>query len=159
MSASESARRGGQPSTTAPTPPPCDSPQVVTRNRRPQVLPTRREYSVSVDLVDPATSVDQAPGWQREGAGLLGQQAGQTAVGDRVRDRLGDRRRAGKRCRANKRRRASKRCRANKRRRASKRRRAGKRRRANTRRRAEKRRRAGTSRRVNGNRRDHSADR
>src|SRR5258705_10600080 len=92
MSASDSASRGGQPSITAPTPAPCDSPQVVTRNRRPQVFPTRREYSVSVDLVDPATSVDQAPGWLREGAGLLpGQLAGQTALGDRV-HRPGERR-------------------------------------------------------------------
>src|SRR5262245_38647310 len=41
MSASESGRRGGQPSTTAPTAPPCDSPHVVTRKRCPQVLPMR----------------------------------------------------------------------------------------------------------------------
>src|SRR5262245_24413571 len=39
MSASESASRGGQPSTTTPTAPPCDSPQVVIRNRCPKVLP------------------------------------------------------------------------------------------------------------------------
>src|SRR5437867_9608484 len=35
MSASESSRRGGQPSTTTPTPPPCDSPHVVMRNKCP----------------------------------------------------------------------------------------------------------------------------
>src|SRR5712691_1160905 len=41
MSASESVSRGGQPSTTTPTAPPCDSPQVVIRNRCPKVLPIR----------------------------------------------------------------------------------------------------------------------
>src|SRR5713101_9328048 len=41
MSASESVSRGGQPSTTTPTAPPCDSPQVVMRNRCPKVLPIR----------------------------------------------------------------------------------------------------------------------
>src|SRR3989441_4074865 len=44
MSASDRGSRGGQPSTTAPVAPPCDSPQVVTRKRRPQVLPMRRGY-------------------------------------------------------------------------------------------------------------------
>src|SRR6266478_4070005 len=43
MSASESFRRGGQPSTTTPTPPPCDSPQVVMRKRWPKLLPMRAE--------------------------------------------------------------------------------------------------------------------
>src|ERR1051326_3621554 len=38
MSASVSSRRGGQPSTTTPTPPPWDSPQVVTRKRWPKVF-------------------------------------------------------------------------------------------------------------------------
>src|ERR1043166_4865066 len=38
ISASVKASRGGQPSTTTPTPPPCDSPQVVIRNRCPKVL-------------------------------------------------------------------------------------------------------------------------
>src|SRR5687768_8953633 len=37
-SASVSARRGGQPSTTTPTPPPWLSPQVVTRKRCPNVF-------------------------------------------------------------------------------------------------------------------------
>src|SRR5215467_13808373 len=41
ISASVSASRGGQPSTTTPTAPPCDSPQVVMRNRCPKVLPIR----------------------------------------------------------------------------------------------------------------------
>src|SRR5262249_19394245 len=41
MSASESVSRGGQPSTTTPTAPPCDSPQVVIRNRCPKVFPIR----------------------------------------------------------------------------------------------------------------------
>src|SRR5207244_10054078 len=31
--------RGGQPSITTPMPPPCDSPKVVTRKSRPNVLP------------------------------------------------------------------------------------------------------------------------
>src|SRR5215831_18323484 len=44
MSASDRGRRAGQPSTTAPTPAPCDSPHVVTRNSCPQVLPTPRGY-------------------------------------------------------------------------------------------------------------------
>src|SRR4030095_15903901 len=35
ISASDNLRRGGQPSTTTPTPPPCDSPQVVMRNSWP----------------------------------------------------------------------------------------------------------------------------
>src|SRR6266487_6067899 len=39
MSALESAIRGGQPSTTTPIPPPCDSPKVVTRKSWPKVLP------------------------------------------------------------------------------------------------------------------------
>src|SRR6266508_1876525 len=52
MSASDSGRRGGQPSTTAPMAAPCDSPHVVTRNRRPQVLPTRRGYYCSAWVVD-----------------------------------------------------------------------------------------------------------
>src|SRR5579884_1458848 len=39
MSASESGSRGGQPSTTAPIATPCDSPQVVSRNTRPKLLP------------------------------------------------------------------------------------------------------------------------
>src|SRR3989442_4581901 len=44
MAASDRGSRGGQPSTTAPVAPPCDSPHVVTRKRRPQVLPMRRGY-------------------------------------------------------------------------------------------------------------------
>src|SRR5215475_2433808 len=44
MSASESGSRGGQPSTTVPVAPPCDSPHVVTRKSCPQVLPMRRAY-------------------------------------------------------------------------------------------------------------------
>src|SRR6266436_1152582 len=39
MSVSETAIRGGQPSTTTPMPPPCDSPKVVTRKSWPKVLP------------------------------------------------------------------------------------------------------------------------
>src|SRR5262245_25951102 len=39
MSASDSGRRGGPPSITAPMAAPWDSPQVVTRNRWPKVLP------------------------------------------------------------------------------------------------------------------------
>ena len=39
MSASVNASRGGQPSTTTPTPPPCDSPQVVMRKSWPKVFP------------------------------------------------------------------------------------------------------------------------
>ena len=38
MSASESGRRGGHPSITTPTPPPCDSPQVEIRNKVPKLL-------------------------------------------------------------------------------------------------------------------------
>src|SRR5439155_8310807 len=38
MSASVSSIRGGQPSTTTPTPPPWDSPQVVMRKRRPKLF-------------------------------------------------------------------------------------------------------------------------
>lgn len=37
---------GGTPSTTHPTPPPCDSPNVVTRNRRPKELPVARVVTV-----------------------------------------------------------------------------------------------------------------
>src|SRR5258706_10752419 len=44
MSASVKANRGGQPSTTTPTPPPCDSPQVVMRKRCPNVLPIGRVW-------------------------------------------------------------------------------------------------------------------
>src|SRR4030095_5762063 len=44
MSASDSGKRGGQPSTTAPMPAPCDSPHVVTRKSWPQVFPTARGY-------------------------------------------------------------------------------------------------------------------
>ena len=36
------ARRGGQPSTTTPTPPPCDSPNVVMRKSVPKVLDIER---------------------------------------------------------------------------------------------------------------------
>src|SRR5581483_10464349 len=43
MSASVSLRRGGQPSTTTPTPPPWDSPQVVMRNSWPNVFAMNRE--------------------------------------------------------------------------------------------------------------------
>eukprot|EP00619_Florenciella_sp_RCC1007_P019286 CAMPEP_0205934230 /NCGR_PEP_ID=MMETSP1325-20131115/35750_1 /ASSEMBLY_ACC=CAM_ASM_000708 /TAXON_ID=236786 /ORGANISM="Florenciella sp., Strain RCC1007" /LENGTH=62 /DNA_ID=CAMNT_0053304185 /DNA_START=78 /DNA_END=263 /DNA_ORIENTATION=+ len=32
--------RGGQPSSVTPTPPPCDSPHVEMRKRRPKLLPT-----------------------------------------------------------------------------------------------------------------------
>src|SRR5436853_6253231 len=42
MSASESFSRGGQPSTTTPTPPPWDSPHVVMRNKWPNELDMRR---------------------------------------------------------------------------------------------------------------------
>src|SRR5947209_915654 len=42
ISDSESASRGGQPSTTAPIAAPCDSPQVVTRKSCPKVLPMSR---------------------------------------------------------------------------------------------------------------------
>src|SRR5262245_28676440 len=45
MSASDKGSRGGQPSTTAPVAPPCDSPHVVTRKSCPQVLPMRRAYA------------------------------------------------------------------------------------------------------------------
>src|SRR5215470_690332 len=44
MSASDSGSRDGQPSTTAPTAPPWDSPHVVTRNRCPHVLPMTVRY-------------------------------------------------------------------------------------------------------------------
>ena len=44
MSASASFSRGGQPSTTTPTPPPWDSPQVVTRNRCPKVFAMGRVW-------------------------------------------------------------------------------------------------------------------
>src|SRR5215470_18253969 len=54
MSTSESVSRGGQPSITTPTAPPCDSPQVVMRNRCPKVLficwhppPQRLSYDIS----------------------------------------------------------------------------------------------------------------
>ena len=43
MSATSSASRGGQPSTTTPTPPPCDSPKVVTRKSVPNVLAIDRQ--------------------------------------------------------------------------------------------------------------------
>src|SRR5579884_2623631 len=57
MSASESSRREGHPSTTAPIAAPCDSPQVVTRNSLPNVFPIvphyngrtmSREYDVAI---------------------------------------------------------------------------------------------------------------
>src|SRR5215475_5470595 len=48
MSASDSGRRGGQPSTTAPMPAPWDSPHVVTRKSCPQLLPTHRGYSEEI---------------------------------------------------------------------------------------------------------------
>jgi hypothetical protein len=35
MSSADTGIRGGQPSMTTPTPPPCDSPQVATRKRTP----------------------------------------------------------------------------------------------------------------------------
>src|ERR1044071_4857290 len=38
ISAGLNSSRGGQPSTTTPTPPPWDSPQLVTRNRRPKLF-------------------------------------------------------------------------------------------------------------------------
>src|SRR6187200_1872329 len=41
MSASLSSILGGQPSITTPTPPPCDSPQVVMRKSCPKLLPIR----------------------------------------------------------------------------------------------------------------------
>src|SRR6185295_13420726 len=41
ISASESLSRGGQPSMTTPTPPPCDSPHVVIRNKWPNELDIR----------------------------------------------------------------------------------------------------------------------
>ena len=47
MSASASGSCGGQPSTTAPSAPPCDSPKVVTRNSVPKVLPTRMPRAAS----------------------------------------------------------------------------------------------------------------
>src|SRR5207249_3473880 len=50
MSASESESRGGHPSITAPIAPPCDSPHVVTRKSRPQLLPTRRGYRAGRSL-------------------------------------------------------------------------------------------------------------
>src|SRR5437588_11362281 len=45
MSALESAIRGGQPSTTTPIPPPCDSPKVVTRKSWPKLLPIKKKTS------------------------------------------------------------------------------------------------------------------
>src|SRR6267142_2832448 len=39
MSFSLNSSLGGHPSTTTPIPPPCDSPQVVMRNRWPNVFP------------------------------------------------------------------------------------------------------------------------
>src|SRR6266850_1194266 len=43
MSASVSSSRGGQPSTTTPTPPPWDSPHVVMRKSCPNVFAINRE--------------------------------------------------------------------------------------------------------------------
>ena len=42
---------GGTPSTTHPTPPPCDSPNVVTRNRRPKELPLARVVTERIEEV------------------------------------------------------------------------------------------------------------
>ena len=63
---------GGTPSTTHPTPPPCDSPNVVTRNRRPKELPVARVVTVV------ARDVERV----REGA---------RGSGGRVRERVGAR--------------------------------------------------------------------
>src|SRR5262249_49643306 len=71
MSASDSGRRGGQPSTTAPMPAPCDSPHVVTRKSWPQVLPTARGYRSRAGLqtqgdVEPRGVAGPARGGHRE---------------------------------------------------------------------------------------------
>src|SRR3954465_6984581 len=47
ISDSDSLSRGGQPSTTTPTPPPCDSPHVVIRNKWPKELDMRRDWGKS----------------------------------------------------------------------------------------------------------------
>src|SRR5438105_408098 len=69
MSALESAIRGGQPSTTTPIPPPCDSPKVVTRKSWPKVLPmwgsrinrhgaiTTKEHAASLNVGTQACSL------------------------------------------------------------------------------------------------------
>jgi hypothetical protein len=46
--------RGGQPSITTPMPPPCDSPNVVTRNSWPKVLPMSGYSSTAVSAVGQA---------------------------------------------------------------------------------------------------------
>src|SRR5689334_1392319 len=79
MSASESARRGGQPSTTAPMPVPCDSPQVVTRKSWPQVLPTARGYRSRCGSDVECEVEGRGPAWAAGGRGH-GQLAAAVAV-------------------------------------------------------------------------------
>src|SRR5580698_3137706 len=58
MSASLSARRGGQPSTTQPIAGPWLSPQVVTRNRWPKVLCDMRGEGPRPPVYSPAAGLD-----------------------------------------------------------------------------------------------------
>src|SRR5436309_8948830 len=94
MSASVSLSRGGQPSTTTPTPPPWLSPQVVMRNRCPNVFATRAAYGQGPREVKRAAGTVQrrsrasspltpAP-LRGEGvsAGALGGSTGRTAFGN-----------------------------------------------------------------------------
>src|SRR5262245_35950979 len=67
MSASESGSREGQPSTTAPTAAPCDSPQVVTRKSWPKVLPMG---SPPQDTVSPPRPRRRTVEWSRGCPGL-----------------------------------------------------------------------------------------
>src|SRR5690606_4848986 len=61
MSASDSARPGGQPSITAPMAGPCDSPKLVTRKRVPRVLP-----DMDRDSLRGRRSLGQAAGMPEE---------------------------------------------------------------------------------------------
>jgi hypothetical protein len=57
MSASDSGSLGGHPSITHPTPPPCDSPNVVTRNTVPYVFPVPARTSAPCKQTELRSSI------------------------------------------------------------------------------------------------------
>src|SRR2546425_42785 len=69
ISSTVNGRRGGQPSTTTPTAPPCDSPKVVTRKICPKVDPIAGSVRKRVDGDKGRLTAYDRAGSQRQEAG------------------------------------------------------------------------------------------
>lgn len=65
MSASDNGSLGGHPSITHPTPPPCDSPNVVTRNTVPYVFPVPARTSAPCKQTEHQPPTQTHRHWER----------------------------------------------------------------------------------------------